>query len=231
MDDNYENLLCVEIRLAVRCDSCDHVNPVNGVVSKVKCNKCQDITKLSGRLRWPEILNYQNPKINVFAATLKHKPGKGDYGAWNPVKLNTKRIWPVCPNCKNEYDKKTVVTNVKEEKDLQCQKCNTVMSIHKSPSILTNSFRFTRRIIGASVHESKTNFEQELSNKAKIKPIVMACMACGGTLTIDGTKRLAVCKFCQSSNYLPDDLWLSLHPAPKREPWYVIFDASEVHKK
>ena len=227
MDDLYGNFLCVEIRLAVICDSCNHAIPVNGVVSKVKCNQCQEITKLSGRLRWSEILNYQNPKINIFEATLNHKPGKGDYGAWSPVKLNTKRIWPVCHNCKNEYDKETVVKASKSENNLHCQKCNTLITIQKPPPLLKEPFSVTRYIIGGTAQEIETNSEKINSSSKNAKPVVMACMSCGGTLIIDGTKRLVECKFCQSSNYLPDGLWLSLHPASKRNAWYVIFDASK----
>lgn len=56
------------------------------------------------------------------------------------------------------------------------------------------------------------------------KPTVMACMSCGGSLPVDGSARLVTCQYCDANNYLPDGLWLALHPAAKRETWYVVFD-------
>ena len=53
------------------------------------------------------------------------------------------------------------------------------------------------------------------------QPLVFACMSCGGGLKVDGTSRVVACRFCNDSNFLPDTLWLQMHPALKRR-WLVI---------
>ena len=213
-------LYSVNIRLAVICGGCNNAIPVNGILSSVKCQRCQEKTSLSGRLRWAEILNYQNPGIDVFTATMKHRPGKGDYGAWEPVKLNTLRKWPQCQKCKSKFKEERVVTAAESGESIVCEKCSTVLEINPAPELLKHPFPFTRYIVGGVVGSSSVGAR---SIKGK-KPIVMACMSCGGTLEIDGSNRMVECSFCSASNYLPDPLWLSIHPVTKRENWYVLFE-------
>ncbi len=215
-------MYCVELRLAVKCDACDHSIPLNGPMSKVKCPKCQEILKLKGRLRWAEVLNYQNPKVDVFRATRGHEPGKGDYGAWDPVKLNTRRVWPSCPGCDREFASEEVEVACAAGGPLTCPDCTEQQSLVPAPSTLKKPFPVTRWVIGGIAESPRKG--TGLKGPAGGKPVVMACMSCGGGLRVDGSSRLVACEYCEVSNYLPDDLWLALHPAPKRERWYVVFE-------
>jgi len=54
--------------------------------------------------------------------------------------------------------------------------------------------------------------------------IVFTCPQCGGALKIDGSERMPVCQFCNTNVYLPDDLWLRMHPAKMKVRWYVACD-------
>ena len=215
-------MYCVELRVAVTCDGCDHSIPLNGPVSKVKCPKCQEILELKGRLRWAEVLNYQNPTVDVFTATRRHHPGKGDYGAWAPVKLNTRRVWPSCPGCDREFASEEVEAACGAGGPLTCPDCAERQSLDPAPPTLTKPFPAARWVIGAVSQGSGA--ATGLKGPAGGKPVVMACMSCGGALRVDGSSRLVACEYCEVSNYLPDDLWLALHPAPKRERWYVVFE-------
>ena len=38
---------------------------------------------------------------------------------------------------------------------------------------------------------------------------------------IDGEDRIVICEYCETNVYLPDDLWLRLHPAKKKNRWFV----------
>lgn len=214
-------MYCVELRVAVKCDGCDHSIPLNGPVSKVKCPKCQEILKLKGRLRWAEVLNYQNPTVDVFTATRGHQSGEGDYGAWAPVKLNTRRVWPSCPGCEREYTQEETEAAVGASGPLTCPECAGTLSFDPSPPTLNKPFPSTRWVIGADADSAKGGGPGGATGG---KPVVMACMSCGGALRVDGSSRLVACEYCEVTNYLPDDLWLALHPAPKRERWYVVFE-------
>jgi predicted RNA-binding Zn-ribbon protein involved in translation (DUF1610 family) len=56
------------------------------------------------------------------------------------------------------------------------------------------------------------------------KPVHFACPNCGGALVVDGTTRTPDCRHCSTRTYLPDDLWRSLRPTPKAEPFYLWVD-------
>ncbi len=215
-------MYCVELRVAVKCDGCDHSIPLNGPVSKLKCPRCQELRALKGRLRWAEVLNYQNPTVDVFTATRGHRPGEGDYGAWAPVKLNTLRAWPRCPGCEHEYTREETEAGVEAGGPLTCPDCARTLSVDPSPPLLTEPFPSTRWVIGGVLESADGGGGSAVASGGT--PVVMACMSCGGVLKVDGSSRLVTCEYCEVTNYLPDDLWLSLHPAPRRERWYVVFE-------
>jgi hypothetical protein len=213
---------CVELRVAVKCDGCDHSIPVNGPRPRVKCPECQEILELKGRLRWAEVLNYQNPTVDVFTATRGHEPGQGDYGAWAPVKLNSRRVWPSCPECDHAFAPDETMAALDGGGALSCPACSASLSIDPAPAILTGPFPATRWLVGADALQEGDG--PRVSTAFGGKPVAMACMSCGGGLRVDGSSRLVTCAYCEVPNYLPDDLWLALHPAPKRERWYVLFE-------
>jgi DNA-directed RNA polymerase subunit RPC12/RpoP len=218
MDDLY----AVTLRLGVICEHCNSAIPVNGFVNEVKC-KCNETTVLQGKLRWEEILNYQNPGIDIFKATKKHNPGEGDYGAWQPVKLKTWRKWPECVSCKKSFNQDEVRDAVHNGGVLDCKQCSAKQQMKPAPEFIKKVFPD----VLYSVDELPVDTNVSGGHIASSKPIVMSCMSCGGSLSIDGTARLATCNFCGSGNYLPDDLWFSLHPQPKMEDWVIVYGSVE----
>ena len=50
---------------------------------------------------------------------------------------------------------------------------------------------------------------------------MFGCLSCGGALKVDGGSRTPKCDHCGNSNYLPDALWLRLHPAPTVHAFFV----------
>lgn len=212
-----DDLCAVTLRLGVICEHCNNAIPVNGFVENVKCGKCQETTQLKGKLRWEEILNYQNPSIDIFKATKKHNPGEGDYGAWQPVKLKTWRKWPECSSCKYKFEQKDLKLAVERNGLLNCPKCAATEHMKPVPD-------FIKKVFPEVLYSIDDNVETNQSeNKTGSKPIVMACMSCGGSLRVDGKGRMVDCEFCGSSNYLPDDLWLAMHPQAKMEDWVIVF--------
>lgn len=53
------------------------------------------------------------------------------------------------------------------------------------------------------------------------QPILFACLGCGAGLKVDGSARVVTCSYCQEACFLPDDLWLRMHPVIKRR-WLVV---------
>ena len=59
------------------------------------------------------------------------------------------------------------------------------------------------------------------SRTPSANPLAFGCLNCGARLRIDGTQRVVACEFCKESSFLPDALWLRMHPSLKRQ-WFVL---------
>jgi DNA-directed RNA polymerase subunit RPC12/RpoP len=217
-------MLCVEIRLAFKCPGCDHAVPINGIYRKIKCPDCQeilDIPKLRDGRGWQELLNFGNPAVSVFQHAQRMRLGETERGAFAPIKLDSTRKWPSCTECGETISEELLANPVQLGDMVTCAKCGSGMSLHPAPSLLTDSYPCARWIVGGAVELGEVTTEAEFQKLSH--PVVMKCLNCGGTLTIDGTQRLVPCAYCNSPNYLPDDLWSAIHPQPKRERWYILF--------
>ena len=64
--------------------------------------------------------------------------------------------------------------------------------------------------------------EEAQALQAGTKPVLFSCLQCGAALRIDGTTRAVTCEFCSASNYLPDGVWMLLHPVPKPRPFHML---------
>ena len=107
-------------------------------------------------------------------------------------------------------------------KPIACS-CGKALEFQPVPAHFAAAFPYVKGLVDADVFD-----EQPGPPAGKGAPVVIACMSCRGSLPVDGKHRLIACSYCQASNYLPDDLWLSLHPVPKREAWFIVFDEDEV---
>jgi hypothetical protein len=179
-----------------------------------------EVARLEGRLRWDEILNFQNPSITVFEFAAKSSTGAEERGAWSPVNLNAVAGLPKCPQCGAPHSKEAVRAAVEGGGDRACAGCGTSLPVRTPPDFFRQVFPSVTHVIGADVPDERA---PDVTGPGGGRPVVMACMNCRAPLPIDGTTRLVECTFCHARNYLPDDLWLTLHPAPRREFWYLLF--------
>lgn len=215
------NFYSVMVKLGVVCESCNNSIPINGFVHEVECPKCLKLTKLKGKLRWQQLLNYHNPSVDVFTATTKHKLGEGDFGAWQPVKLKTWRKWPTCRNCGAKIDEKLFEQVISGKRDFSCKMCSATIPFKPVPEQIKKVFPqvlFSLDPLPPDFH--KLTFKKK---REEINPVAMQCMTCGGSLKIDGKLRMIPCEFCTSNNYLPDEVWLALHPQQEMKEWFIVF--------
>jgi len=55
--------------------------------------------------------------------------------------------------------------------------------------------------------------------------VLFSCLGCGAALKVDArTPRLLACQYCEATSYLPDALWLRLHPAQRKRPFWFLMD-------
>ncbi|MBY9000668.1 MAG: hypothetical protein KGD64_07125 [Candidatus Heimdallarchaeota archaeon] len=79
--------------------------------------------------------------------------------------------------------------------------------------------------VNEQIHDKLKGSEPAISGG-----IALTCPKCAGALIIDGKDRLVPCKYCGVNVYLPDDLWLRLHPVEVKSRWYLVYDKKEVEK-
>lgn len=209
-------MLCsLEVRLSFPCEACDTGLPINGPVPLTKCLRCLEVTKLEGERGWQALLSK-----TVFLNAVRHsKPGETTRRDVNRVNLTTTLSFPSCPSCGQEHQARAAKVALLNAKPLLCT-CGTELLLQPAPAAFTAALPFVRALFDAELFDESATHAPTSGG-----PVVMACMECRASLPVDGTRRLVECGYCKARNYLPDDPWLALHPAVKREAWFIIFDS------
>jgi len=210
--------VCLEIKTT--CSSCGNPLPVNALVSRIHCSSCQADSDFSNEL-WSESILESTLKEGITFAENEARQETVMTGQYN-FQILYGRQNPRCANCKTPLDENLFEAYTSAGKAV-CTKCNSEVSFRKIPDELKTIFQTVNYIAGEDADQipggQSKNVEQNRS-----KPLLFTCPSCAGNLEIDGKERTITCKFCGSEIYLPDDLWLRMHPVKTVGRWYLIFD-------
>lgn len=212
-------IVSLEVRLSFSCEHCDLGVPVNGPVPMVKCARCMELTQLSGEFGWDRLL----PKSLFVNAVTHGKPGETTRVDANQAKVTITHRFPPCPGCGEAHEPRRTKLALTKGRALTC-KCGVTLELQSVPAALLEVHPYLRGFVDAELFEEPAAAAPTPSSG----PVVMQCMKCQAALPVDGTKRLVECSYCTARNYLPDDLWLALHPAPKRESWFMLLDGADL---
>lgn len=212
-------IVSLELRMSLTCEACDSGVPVNGPVPLVKCARCMEVTPLTGEHGWDRLL----PKSVFVNAVRSGKPGETTRAETSVAKLSLTQRFPGCPGCGEAHEPRRTKLALMKGRALAC-KCGVGLEVQPVPAAFSAVHPFARGFIDAEVFDEASGVAAPASGG----PVVMQCMKCQAALPVDGTKRLVECSYCTARNYLPDDLWLTLHPAPKKESWFILFDGGEL---
>jgi DNA-directed RNA polymerase subunit RPC12/RpoP len=204
------------IKAKSSCPDCSSPIFINGPVEKVICSSCMTEVKIGK----DTIIDYftsgyddlkTSPMREARITYLGH-PSSYIYGN-NP---------PKCPKCEEKIPTEKLVENEKEQQwNIECEKCGNSISVSKTPKWIRKKVPTAKIVINTEFEQVKAN--EKPKSEVEIKGIVFSCPKCSAGLEVDGTKRVIDCKYCSSSVYLPDDLWLRLHPVEKVKEWYIGF--------
>lgn len=211
-------IVSLEVRLSFSCEHCDSGVPVNGPVPMVKCARCMEVTQLSGEYGWGRLM----PKSLFVNAVTHGKPGETMRVEANQARVSVTPRFPPCPGCGEPHEARRTKLALMKGRALTC-KCGVTLELQPVPAALLEVHPYLRGFVDAELFE-----ETAVAPAASGAPVVMQCMKCQATLPVDGTKRLVECAYCTARNYLPDDLWLALHPAPKRESWFMLLNGADL---
>lgn len=202
------------LEISLKCPHCDHPTPMNGLLTRILCPECQRDME-AGTGFWKDV-------FNEAVRGLRFLPdGKEDYSPltrFGGIQANLRYGWkrPFCEVCKTAYPRPG---SLSEAGELVCPKCGQRTRYEPAPGWIRGINSRVRAVVGGVIQEKQVAGEGVVAG-----PVVFLCPRCNGSLAIDGKDRLVTCSFCKSQIYLPDDLWLRLHPAKVKERWYVGFE-------
>lgn len=228
-------LLAARIRVTVDCPECAAPIPVNGLVSQVLCSVCQSVVTLQGELGWDRILTYQptegcpEHKVLVNSERVKALDYYLAFGAnggslfrrWRNVLVEIDDGGIRCGSCGRELDVQALGREVVTEGakvDVFCPACGTALPI-----------RPVDREERAHTHDQclaligETALRGDLHQPESTESVLFSCLGCGAPASVDASvPRLLRCAFCDATSYLPDALWLRLHPAQRKRAWHAL---------
>ncbi|HAX50234.1 MAG TPA: hypothetical protein DCX92_14725, partial [Bacteroidetes bacterium] len=192
---------------------------LNAFTEDILCPSCYKFNEFDGE-EWKNLLEdamQEAPKMQIGEG----QPSTIMRGQYT-YQLMYGRQEPRCAKCKTNID----VSKIEEysaKGKVTCSKCSTEIFVRKSDELIAENFSNVKYLLGEDDDQLRKNPEPgKLPTSAK--PVLFTCPSCAGNLEIDGTDRMVSCKFCDSQIYLPDDLWLRLHPVKEVSRWYMLVD-------
>jgi hypothetical protein len=189
----------VLIEIGVKCPKCDNPVPLNGPWETAHCNHCQADFDVPHEY-WIDI--FKDILDDEKSGELKAGEGSNStiWGTFNTTLMYGNQI-PYCLNCGTDFPEAAFKPDAGT---LTCAKCGETVETAPPPAWFSSLN--PRLLVGGS-----------LSVADEVQPE-------GVSLVVDGTDRLVPCQFCNVKVYLPDDLWLRLHPAKSKSRWFVVFE-------
>lgn len=216
--------ICIELKTS--CGHCSSPLMLNAVTNDFTCPACNKNNYFSDE-DWQNLLDdavKEGPGLNDGEG----QPSTIMRGAYT-YQLMYGKQQPRCGKCKTKID----VNKLEEysaKSNYSCPKCSNEIFIRRTNDILQKEFSGIKFLVGEDDDMLKVNpVKGKLPSSAK--PVLFTCPSCAGNLEIDGTDRMVSCKYCDSQIYLPDDLWLRLHPVKEVSRWYMVIDENALPAK
>ena len=212
----------IALELRGDCPNCGGPVIVNALNEQIHCRGClQDFEY--PYTEWADLLE------SAFELGPDAEPGRGGKlsilgEGW---RLQYSRFDPYCFACKHDFDMRLVQASIDP---YPCPSCGERWHHRPLPPEAHRALPGVRWLVGESPAQIPGRTPDD-SVTVEAKPILFSCMGCGGALTVDGTNRVVNCSFCDASNYLPDDLWLRMHPVETVQRWFLWCDEAALPGK
>lgn len=201
----------VTMRATVACPSCHKPVHLPGLVTSAQCHACAAAVDVpeDAWLGWFD------------AETVAEVRGMGEgegrqftvHGRFE-AKAAMVHLPARCDACKVPRDPVALAGDA-EQGGYTCT-CGEGVAVRPAPPLARLLVRGASYVVGeGALGEAGTEPE------AAPEPILFSCLACSAALPVDGTRRDVRCPSCGSTSYLPDGLWLRLHPTPTVR-WFAV---------
>lgn len=192
---------------------------LNGPLKVGHCNACQSDTPIPYEF-WTNIFK---DILEDIVTELKKGEGRNStiFGHFN-TRLLYYRLPPRCSNCKKSL--KIDFKKITKPDEIKCHSCGEKIKVAPAPNWLQKKFPAAHSFVNAMLSE------EDRPESTITEGVALTCTRCGGSLIVNGEDRITPCEYCGIHVYLPDDLWLRLHPVLIKAEWYIIYDPKEVKK-
>jgi hypothetical protein len=209
-----------------QCRHCGQPLPVNFPSAEAHCTHCLKSTALAPE-SFGELLHAFDDRHRELVAGQPHAATR-DFAGLAVTTSFRLVVKPLCEKCGATFPDERIADG--ETRNLFCASCGDPASTAKVPAWLAAAVPQARQILsvdpGVGSAEGAAGPPPEADHQAA-RPIVMSCPQCGGTLRITAeTDRVLPCQFCTTEVYLPDPIWLRLHPARTVREWFVRFEGA-----
>lgn len=238
-------LVAARVRVTIDCPECACPVPVNGIVKQVLCGACQSVIELDDEFAWSELLTYashescmehrilvNSKRVKAMDYFLAFGPKGGRlYRKYRQILLEVDAKPMACPGCKGELDLGAVGAELEAEGqavDVFCPGCGASVPIRAAGKRERHAVH--EACVGVACETALTG---DLHAPETNETVMFSCMGCGAPLKVDGSApRILPCEFCEATNFLPDALWLRLHPAQRKRPFWLLLASSQaVHSR
>ncbi|OPL19865.1 MAG: hypothetical protein AVO35_02515 [Candidatus Aegiribacteria sp. MLS_C] len=205
-------MLWTMMEISIDCPHCDSPVHVDGPYRKLTCSRCHSEIDFPGEV-WKDTL--EEVRQDVSGYEKGEGTGSNIFGHFN-MRMTYGRLDPYCLKCKRDFD---LEADYPQLTMIRCPDCGTESPVAPAAVWFREAVPGAALIVGAWPEGENAPDEE----RDKPKPVAYSCPQCGGSLMIDGEKRIVECSYCSTSIYLPDDLWLTLHPAKTKTRWFIGF--------
>jgi DNA-directed RNA polymerase subunit RPC12/RpoP len=203
-------------RVGFICPECMGPVPLNAIAPRVQCAHCQSSIDTAKQLEWlSKVFGFWGPPNSWKRGELQKNNAVSGMHSEGDLRV------AVCRSCQAPLDSDDVgAAIVASSTGVACRGCGESTAVRVADDTVKAILSATRIVLG----EAST----DAGAPAPVQPVLFACLQCGGGLTVDGSKRIVTCGYCQSSNFISDALWLRMHPAQKRQ-WIYFCHETFIH--
>ena len=204
------------IKLSVKCFNCMNFVHVQGLTTVAVCPSCMNEVELP-QASWKKWFFQRLVREVPSLPTGEEKRCQWESAGEEVVIACGNRL-PRCEECKADVDPQRLAEYAASG-GLNCE-CGAHIRVRSATKIATEIIPGARWV----VNEGNTGGSDHKDSKTLSEPILFQCAACGAGLPVDGSERMVACGACGSSTYLPDGLWLRLHPVKTASTFFVVAD-------
>ncbi len=206
---------CFEVRTS--CPKCGQSVPVNGPFRFLFCSGCFETFSIPDDIIIGFLTDFEEESGGFSTGegsggTLMSGSGTFKYGYW--------KLDPRCSECKIPL----VLPDDLRDTEVFCS-CGRKYYVYPPPEWLAEPVPSAIRFVSSEREKDEGEPAGQALKTDSPKLIVMSCPQCAGTLSISAaSERIMECTYCESEIYIPDAVWIRLHPARTTEEWFAVFD-------